>query len=267
MRIAWVRVVGLAGIAVVAGAGWAQTAAKPAAPARDAKTIVAAARARVEQTDVRAVGRLVEVAASGTRTTNRLVLESHAFPDAVRTLVTVTLPDHAVDRYWVTQDREGHTTIETSRAGAKPERLSPEYWGEAVGGTLFSPEDFADGQFFWARQTLTGIQKYGARECYVLKSEPAAGQTSVYRSVTTWIDQKTGAPVLVEAAEKSGITKQFVFYGIERIGGLWLSRQIEAKENGKPGSSLLIVDRGSPHAHLQRKEFDVVVPGNTGSQR
>jgi hypothetical protein len=266
--LAWLKAWFLAGAMSATAVGWGQAAAKPAAAARDVKGIVAAARARVEQTDVRASGRLVAIAGNGTRTTSRLVLESHAFPDGLRTLVMVTLPDHSVDRYWVTSDAAGHTTIAASKAGAAPARLATEKWDEAVAGTLFYPEDFADGQFFWARQALMAPRKYGARECDVLRSEPGPGQPSVYRWVTTLMDEKTGAVVEVEAAGKDGeVTKQFVFYGIERIGGLWLSRQIEAKENGKPGSSLLIVDSGSPHAHLTRKDFDEVVTKGSGAAK
>jgi hypothetical protein len=126
---------------------------------------------------------------------------------------------------------------------------------------LFAPEDLANGQFFWTKQTMLPEQKYGARDCFVLKSEPGPGQPSQYAAVTTWIDQKTGAPVYVEATQKSGgPAKQFVFYALEQIGGLWLSRQIEAKISGKPGSSILLIDHGSPHAHLQRKDFNLLAP-------
>jgi hypothetical protein len=146
-------------------------------------------------------------------------------------------------------------------------KLPPDHWNEAVAGTAFYPEDFADGQFFWSKQTVLPPQKYGARDCFVLKSEPGPGQPSIYASVTTWIDQKTGAPVYVEAVPKNGDPqKQFVFYGIEQIGGAWLSRQVEAKIAGKPGSSMMLLEHGSPHAHLQRKDFNLTTPSqSTGS--
>jgi len=217
----------------------------------------------VEKSDVRASGRLVAIAANGTRNNNTLTLASHSFPDGLRTLVTVTTPDHTTTRYLLTQNSEGHTIIETAAKSGAPARVPAERWSEEVAGTLFYPEDFADGQFFWTKQTLLPPAKYGARECFVLKSEPGPGQPTVYASVTTWIDQKTGAPVYVEAAPKSGgATKQFVFYGIQQIGGIWLSRQIEAKVAGKPGSSMMLIDHGSDHAHLQRKDFNLSAPLN-----
>jgi hypothetical protein len=250
---------------VVSAACGAQSTAAPAAPSGSLKTILAAARGRVEKSDVRATGRLVAIAANGARTNNTLALASHSFPDGLRTLVTIATPDHKTARYLLLQDSAGHTTIEAFRQGdPAPVKLPQEHWGEAVAGTAFYPEDFADGQFFWSKQTVLPPQKYGARDCFVLKSEPGPGQPSVYASVTTWIDQKTGAPVYVEAAPKNGDpTKQFIFYGIEQIGGAWLSRQVEAKIAGKPGSSMMLLEHGSPHAHLQAKDFNLTTPSQS----
>jgi hypothetical protein len=254
-------------LVVVSASCSAQTTTKPAASAGSLKAILAAARARVEQSDVRASGRLIAIAANGARINNNLALASHSFPDGLRTMVTVTAPDHASVRYLLIQDLAGHTTIEALRKGdAAPVKLPPEHWGEDVAGTLFYPEDFADGQFFWSKQTVLPPQKYGARDCFVLKSEPGPGQPTIYASVTTWLDQKTGASVYIEAVPKNGEpTKQFVFYGIEQIGGTWLSRQIEVKIAGKPGSSMLLIEHGSPHAHLQHKDFNLAAPQSIGS--
>lgn len=267
MQLRFSFVVPFLAAVIVSSAGGAQTAAKPTGPAGSLKAILTAARARVEQSDVRASGRLVAIAANGARTNNNLALASHSFPDGLRTMVTVTTPDHNSVRYLLVQDATGHTTIEASRKGdAAPAKLPPEHWGEGVAGTLFYPEDFADGQFFWSKQTVLPPAKYGARDCFVLRSEPGPGQPTQYASVTTWIDQKTGALVYVEAIPKNGgPTKQFVFYGIEQIGGTWLSRQIEVKIAGKPGSSMLLIEHGTPHAHLQRKDFNLAAPQSTGN--
>ena len=237
----------------------AQTAKQAAAPAGSLQAVLEGARMRVEKTDVRASGRLVQIAASGGRTNNALALASHSFPDGLRTMITVTTPAHSSVRYLLNQNTAGHTTIEVLRKGeAAPNRLAPEHWGEGVAGTLFYPEDFADGQFFWAKQTVLPPAKYGARECFVLRSEPGAGQPTVYASVTTWIDEKNGAPVYAEAAPKNGgPTKEFVFYGIEQVGGIWLSQQVEAKIEGQPGSSMMIIEHGSTHANLERRDFDL----------
>jgi hypothetical protein len=255
----------LALTAACAGQATAQAAAKPAGPAGSLKSILANARARVGQSDVRATGRLVEVAANGTRTNNTLALASHSFPDGLHTMITVTTPDHTRVRYLLTQDETGHASIEALRKGNRaPVKLAPDHWGEGVAGTRFYPEDFANGQFFWAKQTVLPPAKYGMRDCFILKSEPGPGEPTHYASVTSWLDQKSGAPVYVEAVPKNGSpTKQFVFYDLEQIGGLWLSRQVEAKLAGKPGSTILLIDRGSPHAHLTRKDFNLAVPAGS----
>lgn len=248
--------------------GAQSTAKSGTAAAGSQKSVLAAARARVAKSDVKASGRLVAIAANGTRTNNTIALASHSFPDGLRTLVTVSPPGGASVRYLLTQDANGHASIEVLRKGeTAPAKLAAEHWGEGVAGTLFYPEDFADGQFFWAKQTVLPPQKYGARDCFVLKSEPGPGQTTKYASVTTWIDQKTGATVYVEAAPKDGgATKQFVFYDLEQVGGVWASRQVEVKLKDKPGSSMLILDHGSTHAHLQKKDFDLkaAAPGAGG---
>lgn len=247
------------GVILACATGLAQSVEGHPVPAGSLHAVLLNARARVEKSDVRATGRLTMVAANGTRVNNSLALASHSFPDELRTLITVTTPDHKRERYLLTQNENGHTSIDVLRPGDKsPTRLSPEHWGEGVAGTLFYPEDFADGQFFWTKQTVLPPAKYGARDCFVLKSEPGPGQPTIYASVTTWMDQKSGAPVYVEAQPRNGgPAKQFVFYDLEQIGGLWLSRQVEAKLAGKPGSTVLLIDHGSPHAHLTRRDFSL----------
>lgn len=232
----------------------AQTATLP--------SILAKARTTLEQTDVRASGRLVRVAPGGARTTTSITIASHWFPEGLRTLLTA-----GKVRYLLSMEPSGRTSIELLRPGEKsPAHLPASRWSEGVAGTLFSPEDFFDGQFFWTRQAQLPSRKYGARDCFVLKSEPGPGQFSEYAAVTTYIDQKSGAPVYVEAAGKAGAaTKQFVFYDLEQNGGVWNARQIEVKQPGHSGSSLLLIDRGSPHAHLGRKDFSLAGSNPTRS--
>lgn len=236
------------------------------------QSILAQARSRMKQTDVRASGRLVNVAADGARTTNSITIASHWFPDGLRTLLSVNPPSGGTIRFLLTMaftsEFSGHTTIDVLRPHASAAvALAHNEWGDGVAGTLFYPEDFFTGQFFWARQKQLPDQKYGARTCSVIESEPGAGQFSQYSSVRTLIDQKSGAPVYVEAAGKNGAPeKQFVFYDLEQNGGVWNARQVEVKVAGRPGSSLLMIERGSPHAHLQRKDFSLAPSKTTRSE-
>ncbi|HVH85186.1 MAG TPA: hypothetical protein VM912_00580, partial [Terriglobales bacterium] len=51
--------------------------------------------------------------------------------------------------------------------------------------------------------------------------------------------------------------KEFVYYGLRQVGGVWTAMQVEAKQQGKPGSSLLVIETGSGKAKLGRKDFDI----------
>ncbi|MGA8108858.1 MAG: outer membrane lipoprotein-sorting protein [Acidobacteriaceae bacterium] len=232
------------------------------------QAILSQERSRMEQTDVRGSGHLVEVAATGARTNNSIAIASHWFPDGLRTLLTLDIPANGTLRYLLAMEPSGRTSIEILRKDeSAPTRLAPEQWGQGVAGTLFYPEDFFNGQFFWTRQALLPGRNYGARPCYVLRSEPGPGQFSQYSSVTTYLDQKSLAPVYVEAAGRNGApTKQFVFYDLEQNGGVWNARQVEVKQIGQPGSSLLLIDHGSPHAHLQHKDFSLTPSKPTRSK-
>ena len=45
-----------------------------------------------------------------------------------------------------------------------------ERWNDPLVGTDFSYEDMVENQFFWKSQALLAPEKYGARDCFVLKS-------------------------------------------------------------------------------------------------
>ncbi len=42
---------------------------------------------------------------------------------------------------------------------------------------------------------------------------------------------------------------------LRQNGGAWSASQVEAKVNGKPGSSILVIEAGSPKANLGLKDF------------
>jgi hypothetical protein len=69
---------------------------------------------------------------------------------------------------------------------------------------------------------------------------------------------------VVKTLRGSEQQKEFIYYGLRQIGGLWSATQVEAKLQGKPGSSILVIEGGSGKAHLGRKDFDLSqfsVPG------
>jgi hypothetical protein len=127
-------------------------------------------------------------------------------------------------------------------------------------GTDFSYEDMLESQFFWKHQELLSPEKYGARDCFVLKSVSDPQDRTYYDSVTSWIDRGILYPVhVVKTLRKTRQQKEFIYYGLREVDGVWSAMQVEAKLQGKPGSSILAIERGSGKANLVRKDFDISV--------
>lgn len=56
--------------------------------------------------------------------------------------------------------------------------------------------------------------------------------------------------------ERSGIVKEFLYYGLSKSKGMRSASQIEVRTKGKPYSTFLIITRGSGKASLTRADFD-----------
>jgi hypothetical protein len=125
-------------------------------------------------------------------------------------------------------------------------------------GTDFSYEDMVESQFFWKNQALLAPEKYGERDCVVLKSMPGPQDHTYYDSVTSWIDRSILYPVhVVKTLRGTRQQKEFIYYGLRQVSGVWSATRVEAKLQGKTGSSVLEIDRGSAKANLGRKDFDI----------
>jgi hypothetical protein len=150
-------------------------------------------------------------------------------------------------------------TIEALLPGEKTASVLPfERWNEPLVGTDFSYEDMVESQFFWKHQELLASEKYGARDCFVLKSISGPQDRTYYDSVTSWIDRGILYPVhVVKTSRGTGPQKEFIYYGLRQVGGLWSATQVEAKLQGKPGSSSMVIERGSGKANLGRKDFAI----------
>ena len=243
--------------------------AADATNATDARAVVASARQRIETTDSRATGRLVRVDASGNRTSNAFAIKAHWFPGVLRVLLEI-IPSKttAADMQQVThQDArvsillemrpEAQSTIRVYRPHeSAPASLPFDKWGESVSGTDFNYEDFLQPEYYWRDQTLLKSARLGAHDCDVLKSTPGSSDRSHYAEVQTWLDHTTGYPLYVEKTLKdAAIVKEFTSLGLTQSGGVWAARQVEVKVHGRPGSTLLIFERGSTRAHLTLKDF------------
>jgi hypothetical protein len=239
------------------------------AHAADVPAVIVIARQRIETTDARATGRLVRVDASGNRITDAFTLKAHWFPGVLRTLIEIVPPRPSAAGVGQngTQDARisillemrpnGHDTIRIFH----PHELLPaplpfDQWNESVSGSFFSYEDFLQPEYFWQNQVVLKHVQYGDRNCDVVKSTPGALDRSHYSEVLSWLDHTIGYPVYAEKTLKDGgAVKAFTYFGLSQSGGVWSARQVEVKIHGRPGSTLLIIERGSTRANLTIKDF------------
>ncbi len=231
----------------------AQSSAAPSLP-----TLLARVRAVRDAADFRATGRLVSVLPSGQRKNYQLALRARSFAGVLNLFCEVTDPPAARVRLLLESRPSGDNLIRLGHAGDPALRELPfERWGEALLGTAFSYEDLLDTQFLWRNQTLAGETRYGARDCFILRSTPGPADRTHYSSVTTWLDRASAFPVKIEKTLRlSGSVKEFLYYGLRQSKGVWSASQIECRVQGQPGSSLLIVSRGAEKTNLAEREFD-----------
>jgi Outer membrane lipoprotein-sorting protein len=229
----------------------------------DLESVLTATRQRIEKLDYRVTGRLTRVEGNGKRTSYKFVAKAHWFPDGLRLLCEISGPGSEKTSLLLYMSVSGHVTIEAVHPGEKAATVLPfERWNDPLMGTDFSYEDMVESQFFWKNQELLAPEKYGARDCFVLKSMSGAQDRTYYDSVTSWIDRGILFPVhVVKTPRGTGPQKEVVYYGLRQVDGAWSASQAEAKQQGKPGSSILVIERGSGKAHLGRKDFDISQSG------
>jgi hypothetical protein len=234
----------------------------------DLETVLTGSRQRIEKLDYRVSGRLTKVEGDGKRTNYKFVAKAHWFPDGLRLLCEISGPNSEKTTLLLHMTESGHLTIEAALPGDKEAKVLPfERWNDPLVGTDFSYEDMVEGQFFWKNQELLAPEKYGARDCFVLKSKSGTQDRSYYDSVTSWIDKSISFPVhVVKTLHGTGQQKEFVYYGLRQVGGAWSASQVEATVQGKPGSSILVIETGSPNAKLGLKDFEIGAAGAQGDK-
>ncbi len=231
----------------------------------NARAQIATARQRIEATDSRATGRLVQVNAGGNRTSNAITIKARWFPGVLRALVEIvptrtpaenTLPDTRVS-ILLEMRPNGQDTIRIFHPHQPSSSSLPfDKWTESVFGTNFDYEDFLQSEYYWQGQTILKTARLGTHDCDVLKSTPGPSDHSHYSEVQTWIDQATNYPIYTEKSLKeAGTVKDFTAVGVAKSGGVWAARQVEVKVQDHPGSTLLIIERGSTKANLTSKDF------------
>jgi len=225
----------------------------------DLETVLTASRQRIEKLDYRSTGRITRLEGNGKRTSYKFVGKARWFPDGLRVLCEISGPGSEKTILLLHMTVSGHVTIEAVLPGEKAASVLPfERWNDPLVGTDFSFEDMVENQFFWKNQELLAPEKYGTRDCFVLKSKSDSQDRTYYDSVTSWIDHGILFPVhVVKTLRGTGQQKEFIYYGLRQEGGAWSASQVEAKLAGKPGSSILLVEGGSAKANLGIKDFDI----------
>jgi hypothetical protein len=233
---------------------WRAFAANP-----DLGTVLTGSRQRIEKLDYRLSGRLTRVEGDGKRTNYKFAAKAHWFPDGLSVLCEISGPGSEKTSLLLHMSLSGHVTIKAVLPGEKTASELPfERWNDPLVGTDFSYEDMVESYFFWKNQEVIAAEKYGARDCFVLKSTSGSQDRTYYDSVTSWIDRSILFPVhVVKTLRGTGQQKDFIYYALRQVGGVWTAMQAEAKLQGKPGSSILVIERGSPKANLGRKDFDI----------
>jgi hypothetical protein len=218
---------------------------------------LAAARKQVESADYRMSGHLVRVDGSGARTNYGVNISAHWFPGVLRVLLEITSPADARVYVLLEMRPDGKNTVQVVHPGDKSPVVLPfDKWKDGPLGEGFSYEDFLETQYFWPGQSAPVETKFGARDCEVLTSTPGASDKTHYSEVKSWLDHLSSFPVYVEKTLKSsGIVKEFTYFGLRQTRGVWSATQVEAKVRGRAGSTLIIIDRGTPEAHLGLKDF------------
>jgi len=225
----------------------------------DLETVLTGSRQRIEKLDYRSSGGLTRVEGNGKRTNYKFTAKARWFPDGLRVLCEISGPGSEKTSLLLHMTVGGHVTIEALLPGEKAAGVLPfERWNDPLVGTDFSFEDMVENQFFWKNQELLAPEKYGTRDCFVLKSKSDSQDRTYYDSVTSWIDRGILFPVhVVKTLRGTGQQKEFIYYGLRQEGGAWSAAQVEAKLQGKPGSSILVIEGGSPKANLGTKDFDI----------
>jgi hypothetical protein len=224
--------------------------------------LLGASRQRIETADLHVTGHLVVVEDNGTRISFPITIKAHWFPGILRIRVDMGQPQNAHgdlrEHILLEMRPNGDNVIRIAAPGEKAPHIEPfEKWNANPLGPGFNYEDFLEQQYFWPGQTPEGEEKFGARECDVVKSTPGPADRTHYGEVKTWFDPGNAFPVYVEKTVKeTGVVKQFTYYGIRHEEGVWSAHQIEVKTRGQSGSTLLIFDRGSTRAHLTIDDFN-----------
>ncbi len=215
------------------------------------------ARHRIQTSDYRATGRLVQVNGPA-RTTYRFSTRGHWFPDGLHVIYEIALPAGQSERLLYHLHPDGRLELTVLQPGGKaPAYFTPDQQGESLLGTGLAYEDLVEAQFFWPSQAPGAPATAGGRPCTQLKSTPTTQQSRRYSAVFSCVDPATGLPLLTSKTTRIGKQEQFTVSGVRDSGGMAVATQIKAQTAGDSTSTLILIDHGSAKAHLSAADFDI----------
>jgi hypothetical protein len=221
------------------------------------KAVKAELESRRRSLDYRLAGKLLHISEAGLRESHKFSMRARSFGDGTKVFFEIIEPARARIRVLLESDSSG-TTIKVGRPGdRKAQLLAFSEWQTPLLDSDLSYEDLLDTYSSWEKQELVTEDKCGARECYVIKSEPGARDLSHYSSVTSWLDKHIYYPIRIEKKGKSsGLIKEFVFFNLRQSKGLWSPSQIQVRTKNHTETSFFIISGGSGKAKVAAEEFD-----------
>lgn len=110
------------------------------------------------------------------------------------------------------------------------ERVKPRELDRSFLGTDFAYEDFDFSFLHWPTHRLVGENRRQARDCYMIESIPADGQSAQYSKVVSWIDKEHGMLMLAEGYDRHGkLLKVFDIRSLKMFEGGWFIKVMNLK--------------------------------------
>jgi len=112
-----------------------------------------------------------------------------------------------------------------------------------------------ENQFFWKNQETLAPEKYGARDCFVLKSKPGSQDRTHYDSATSWIDRSILFPLhVVKTLRGTGQQKEIHYYGLRKTAALGVRRKWRQSCKASPASRFL-KSKGAREGHIWAQDL------------
>lgn len=214
-----------------------------------------------DRSDFRARGRMVVSRDGRQQRVFQISVLRKRMAGGANLLWSITDPPEARLRVLVETGSDGRTAVWMGERTLPSRR-----WSEDIPGTGLTVEDLVEGYLSWPGQTLLRRERYGARQCDVLRSQPGPGAPTAYAAITTWVDQDTLVPVrILKKPRAGGPDKEFLCRGMRQMGGRWVISQLEVRSEGRAGSTRLVFTRGSDNASIRNSEVDPKVVFGTGA--